>query len=113
MGGINGQAWGPEEVTACITYRLPYMVHGKPASVTSGLTKTAVCNSIIGVPFMERAGMVYSAAERIVTSSVFGLSFPVQYERPAQLEEPPAHRAWRQAAVFLDAPPVIPEGTLE
>jgi hypothetical protein len=92
IGGIDGEVYGPS-VTAIISYRLPYIVNGQNCSITFGLAEQAVTNSLVGLPFMMMAGMVHSAKDKMVSSTVFASSYvcehlqPVQTNAPSQLME--------------------------
>jgi len=48
--------------------------------------------------------MTHSAFEQIVTSGVFGISFPVKHERPLKSNDVPAHTPGQEAAVFATQP---------
>lgn len=98
-GGIDGQVWGPN-IIACITYKLPYTYHGNPCNITVGLANEAVCNTLVGVPFMIRGRMVHHAADNVVTSGVFGVQFPCTMEKPTRTDNLLAHTEGQQAAVL-------------
>jgi hypothetical protein len=99
IGGIDGEVYGPS-VTAIISYRLPYIVNGHNCSITFGLAEQAVTNSLVGLPFMIMAGMVHSAKDRMVSSTVFASSYvcehlqPVQTDAPGRLMENDTSRHW-------------------
>eukprot|EP00978_Attheya_sp_CCMP212_P047179 scaffold421247_cov37-Attheya_sp.AAC.2 len=87
IGGIDGEVYGPS-VTAIISYRLPFVVNGQNCSITFGLAEHAVTSSLIGIPFMMLAGMVHSAKDRMVSSTVFASSYVCEHLQPVQTDAP-------------------------
>ena len=77
VGGVGGADYGTD-VMATITYRMPYVIKGRPATITFGLARKAICKSLVGIPFFIGSKMSYSISEGIMSSAVFGVSFPVQ-----------------------------------
>ena len=90
VGGVDGQEWGPIVYT-CIMYKIPCMVHGQLMLVTFGLAETSVANTLLGRPFQVKAGMVYAAADKMVTSTIINVPLPVMDERPIHSNVPPVH----------------------
>jgi len=100
IGGIDGQVWGPD-ITACITYRLPHTVQGMPATITIGLADECITNTLVGIPFMTRARLIYDAAEQVVHAGVFGTTWRVTMERPTKSDGPPARAGGSDGAAVL------------
>ena len=99
VGGIDGQKWGTD-IVACITYRLPWIINGSEAELTFGLANEVICNSILGVQFIERAKMVIDLAGRVATSATLGVTFPLTMEEPRASSTVPEHVQGNEAAVL-------------
>ena len=99
VGGIDGQEWGTD-IVACVTYRLPWVINGSEAELTFGLADEVICNSILGIPFIERAKMVIDVAGRVATSATLGVTFPVTMEEPRTTSTVPEHVRGNEAAVL-------------
>ena len=63
-----------------------------------------VDNTLIGLPFQIKSGMVDSTAENTVTSSIFGVYFPVKNEAPKRESDPLTHISVYLAAVLMTNP---------
>jgi len=81
--GIDGQEYGPK-VTHTVTYYMPYFIDNNRATITFGLAEDCVADSILGITSIKLQKMVHSAADEVVTSSLYGVSFPVIMQRPTQ-----------------------------
>ena len=89
IGGIDGQVWGPD-ITACITYRLPHTVQGMPATITIGLADECITNTLVGIPFMTRARLIYMTWQnRWFTREYLGLRGGSQW---SNRQNPTAHQ---------------------
>jgi len=76
VGGVGGEDYGTD-VMATITYKIPYIVKGRHATIIIGLSRKAICKTLVGMPFFVGAKVSYAVAKGIMSSAVFGVSFQV------------------------------------
>ena len=89
IGGVDGNAYGTA-VTALLTYRTPFLVHGQPVELAFGLVDGLCAKSIIGITTMQKAKMNYLVHSQVVTSETFNHTFAVTMQKPMIEDAPPA-----------------------
>ena len=102
IGGVDGNAYG-SAVTALITYRTPFKVHGQPVELTFGLVDGLCAKSIIGITTMQKAKMNYLVHTQVVTSEAFGHTFQVTMQKPSNEDTPPTPIAGNSAVLSTRA----------
>ena len=99
VGGIAGADYGTD-VIGTITYKMPYVVQGQQASITIGLANKAICRTLVGMPFFIGAKVAYAVADGIMSSAVFGVSYPVQMKELSEEGPPPNFVKGRETGVI-------------
>jgi hypothetical protein len=85
VGGIDNFSKGAE-CTHYATLHTPMFVNGMAITISFALTDSLPCNLIWGLPFMIKAKMVLSLAEKYVYSETFRTTYPIEYKIP-QMED--------------------------
>lgn len=68
---------------------MPFTVQGVEAIITFGLADVVLANTLVGIPLMKKAGMIYNAANNSLVSGALGLTFHVKMEVPDNSNVPP------------------------
>ena len=100
IGRIGGHKWGTD-ISACVIYRLQWIITGSEAELTFDLADEVICNSILGVPFIERAKIVVDLVGLVATSVTLEVMFPFTMEQPRATSTVPEHVRGNMAAVLL------------
>ena len=53
IGGVDGKSQGGLNLTAIITYYLPFEVNGRPCTLSIGLAEGTATNTILSHPFLR------------------------------------------------------------
>lgn len=99
IGGDGGADYGTD-VMATITYRMPYVIQGRPTTITFGLARKTICKSLLGMPFFIRAKGLYTILDGIVLSAVFGVLFPVQMKEISTETSAPSFSGGKETGVL-------------
>ena len=89
IGGVNGD--GPStHIDAIITYKTPYVIHGRPVLVTFALGNSIATNSIVSFPFLQSIKATIMFENMTMVSAMLGESFKIDSMVPLRADAAPA-----------------------
>ena len=94
LGGIAHGSAAPM-ITAAVTYKLPYRCNGHPSTLQVALADNITVRTIFGTPFHRAAKLTYQPHVSSVSSSLWGISFPIAFKKtdPVQCTVATGHPA--------------------
>ena len=99
LGGIAVDGVSPC-VTAVISYKMPYMSNGSPCLLKIALAEGFSIRTIFGIPFQRKAKLTYMPHLVTVVSNLWGISFPVSFNKSDPVDFSPAQGPTAVLPVF-------------